>query len=49
MFHLVAIYRFNPDWSGKFVAEAIVEDLNSLLDSTYQRTGTCAQISVNVA
>ena len=28
----VAIYRFNPDWSGKFVAESVAEGWNSLIE-----------------
>lgn len=30
----VLIYRFEPDWSGIFVAEAVVEDYTSVMGST---------------
>ena len=29
----VGIYRFNPDWSGEFVAESVAEGWNSLLQA----------------
>ncbi|MDJ0800384.1 MAG: chemotaxis protein CheB [Calothrix sp. MO_167.B12] len=30
------LYRFNPDWSGEFVAESVVEGWTSVLDSQLQ-------------
>lgn len=33
----VAIYRFNPDWSGQFIAESAGEGWTSLVDPTVQR------------
>ncbi|MCC5608617.1 GAF domain-containing protein [Nostoc sp. CHAB 5834] len=33
----VAIYRFNPDWSGEFVFESVAEGWISLIDEQLQR------------
>ncbi len=41
----VAIYRFNPDWSGKFVAEALVEGLSSLIERQNKEPELCLNIS----
>ena len=41
----VAIYRFNPDWSGKFVAESFVEDLSSLIERQKKELELCSNIS----
>ncbi|MFN6560349.1 MAG: GAF domain-containing protein [Nostoc sp. ChiSLP01] len=41
----VAIYRFNPDWTGKFVFESVAEDWISLIDEQFQRP----ELSENVS
>jgi len=41
----VAIYRFNPDWSGEFVAEASVEGLSSLIERQKKEPELCLNIS----
>lgn len=41
----VAIYRFNPDWSGKFVTEASVEGLSSLIEKPKKEPELCLNIS----
>ncbi|MEH2424129.1 MAG: GAF domain-containing protein [Nostoc sp.] len=33
----VAIYRFNPDWSGEFVFESVAEGWSSLMEQQLQR------------
>ncbi|MBW4554932.1 MAG: GAF domain-containing protein [Trichormus sp. ATA11-4-KO1] len=33
----VAIYRFNPDWSGEFAFESVAEGWSSLMDEQLQR------------
>ncbi len=41
----VVTYRFNPDWSGEFIAESVAEGYPSLLGSNIQTgwTDTCLQ------
>ncbi|MCC0177018.1 response regulator [Waterburya agarophytonicola K14] len=41
----VAIYRFNPDWSGEFVAESVAEGYTPVMGSFLQTgwTDTCLQ------
>ncbi len=41
----VVIYRFNPDWSGEFVAESVAQGYKPLLGSPLQTgwTDTCLQ------
>ncbi|MEH2307773.1 GAF domain-containing protein [Nostoc sp.] len=41
----VAIYRFNPDWSGEFVFESVAEGWISLIDEQLQRP----ELSENVS
>lgn len=41
----VAIYRFNPDWSGEFVFESVAEGWTSLIDEQLQRP----ELSENVS
>ncbi|WGV27681.1 GAF domain-containing protein [Halotia branconii] len=41
----VAIYRFNPDWSGEFVFESVTEDWNSVMHEQLQRS----QLSENIS
>ncbi|MEH2326114.1 MAG: GAF domain-containing protein [Nostoc sp.] len=41
----VAIYRFNPDWSGEFVFESLAEGWISLIDEQLQRS----EVSENVS
>ncbi|MDF5724023.1 MAG: GAF domain-containing protein [Rhizonema sp. PD37] len=41
----VAIYRFNPDWSGKFVAEAFGEGFSSLIERQKKEPELCLNIS----
>ena len=41
----VAIYRFNPDWSGEFVFESVAEGWISLIDEQFQRP----EVSENVS
>ncbi|MBG1243818.1 GAF domain-containing protein [Nostoc sp. NZL] len=41
----VAIYRFNPDWSGEFVFESVAEGWISLIDEQFQRP----ELSENVS
>lgn len=41
----VAIYRFNPDWSGKFITEASVEGLSSLIEKPKKEPELCLNIS----
>ncbi|MEA5601772.1 GAF domain-containing protein [Nostoc sp. UHCC 0252] len=41
----VAIYRFNPDWSGEFVFESVAEGWISLIDEQWQRP----ELSENVS
>ncbi|MBD2560814.1 MULTISPECIES: GAF domain-containing protein [Nostoc] len=41
----VAIYRFNPDWSGEFVFESVAEGWNSLIHEQLQRP----ELSKNVS
>jgi GAF domain-containing protein len=41
----VAIYRFNPDWSGEFVFESVAEGWISLIDEQLQRP----EVSENVS
>ncbi|MCC5659655.1 GAF domain-containing protein [Nostoc sp. XA010] len=41
----VAIYRFNPDWSGEFVFESVAEGWISLIDEQLQG----AEVSKNVS
>lgn len=41
----VAIYRFNPDWSGEFVFESVAEGWISLIDEQFQRS----EVSENVS
>lgn len=33
----VAVYRFQPDWSGNFIAESVNQDWIKLVDSGFQR------------
>lgn len=37
--HRVAIYRFNPDWSGQFLVESVSEDSPALIRSGEMATG----------
>jgi GAF domain-containing protein len=41
----VAIYRFNPDWSGKFVFESVAEGWISLIDEQLHRPELSANVS----
>ncbi|MBD2522440.1 GAF domain-containing protein [Nostoc sp. FACHB-133] len=41
----VAIYRFNPDWSGEFVFESVAEGWISLIDEQFHRP----ELSENVS
>ncbi|MGF2037580.1 MAG: GAF domain-containing sensor histidine kinase [Nostoc sp. CmiVER01] len=41
----VAIYRFNPDWSGEFVFESVAEGWISLIDEQFHRP----EVSENVS
>jgi len=43
--HRLALYRFNPDWSGEFVAESVVSDCMPLMGSNLQTEwqDTCLQ------
>ncbi|AUB39939.1 GAF domain-like [Nostoc flagelliforme CCNUN1] len=41
----VAIYRFNPDWSGEFVFESVAEGWISLIDEQFHRP----EVSKNVS
>lgn len=43
--HRTVIYRFNPDWSGEFVAETVLPGWDSLLGSRAKLTDTCLQES----
>lgn len=41
----VAIYRFNPDWSGEFVIESVAGGWKSLVQEQYQDPHLCQNIS----
>lgn len=41
----VAIYRFNPDWSGEFVVESVAEGWKPLVQEQYQDPQLCQNIS----
>ncbi|MBW4559787.1 MAG: GAF domain-containing protein [Mojavia pulchra JT2-VF2] len=41
----VAIYRFNPDWSGEFVFESVAEGWTSLMQEQLERPELCEDIS----
>ncbi len=41
----VAIYRFNPDWSGEFVFESVAEGWSSLIYEQLQQPKLCENIS----
>lgn len=41
----VAIYRFNPDWSGEFVFESVAEGWNSLMEQQLQRPELLENVS----
>jgi len=41
----VAIYRFNPDWSGEFVFESVAEGWISLIDEQSQQPGLKENVS----
>ncbi|MBE7384147.1 MAG: GAF domain-containing protein [Leptolyngbya sp. SIO1E4] len=41
--HRTVIYRFNPDWSGDFVAETVAANWISLMASQIQLTDTCLE------
>lgn len=41
----VAIYRFNPDWSGEFVIESVAGGWKSLVQKQYQDPHLCQNIS----
>ncbi|MGF1499484.1 MAG: GAF domain-containing protein [Elainellaceae cyanobacterium] len=41
----VAIYRFNKDWSGRFVVEAVGPGWKSLLREQQEHSGLCRDIS----
>ncbi|MBH8555670.1 GAF domain-containing protein [Nostocaceae cyanobacterium CENA357] len=41
----VAIYRFNPDWSGEFVFESVAEGWSSLMYEQLQQPELCENVS----
>lgn len=41
----VAIYRFNPDWSGRFVVESVAQGWKSLLEAQREDSALCRNVS----
>ncbi|WP_041934022.1 GAF domain-containing protein [Gloeothece verrucosa] len=41
----VAIYRFNPDWSGEFIVDTVAHGWTSLMDLQFSHLELCGNIS----